>query len=155
MEYRTWSVHIPPVYVPKTVPVPVPVPVHQCQYLTLRLVRYDFHTATGNFAKFGTIWIPVPPVLVQTFMPVPDTSVSSVRYQYRYRHFDNFSTSIPVPDTSISSVQHPYRYRAYRYRTEHTLRIFYKYTYAYTYICLLYTSPSPRDKRQSRMPSSA
>ena len=25
----------------------------------------------------------------------------------------------------------------------------------YTMICLLYTSPSPRDKRQSRMPSSA
>ena len=25
----------------------------------------------------------------------------------------------------------------------------------YYYICLLYTSPSPRDKRQSRMPSSA
>ena len=24
-----------------------------------------------------------------------------------------------------------------------------------TYTCLLYTSPSPRDKRQSRMPSSA
>ena len=24
-----------------------------------------------------------------------------------------------------------------------------------TFICLLYTSPSPRDKRQSRMPSSA
>ena len=26
---------------------------------------------------------------------------------------------------------------------------------AYSIICLLYTSPSPRDKRQSRMPSSA
>ena len=26
---------------------------------------------------------------------------------------------------------------------------------AHTYNCLLYTSPSPRDKRQSRMPSSA
>ena len=26
---------------------------------------------------------------------------------------------------------------------------------AYLYDCLLYTSPSPRDKRQSRMPSSA
>ena len=26
---------------------------------------------------------------------------------------------------------------------------------AHYYICLLYTSPSPRDKRQSRMPSSA
>ena len=25
----------------------------------------------------------------------------------------------------------------------------------YDYVCLLYTSPSPRDKRQSRMPSSA
>ena len=25
----------------------------------------------------------------------------------------------------------------------------------YGYVCLLYTSPSPRDKRQSRMPSSA
>ena len=25
----------------------------------------------------------------------------------------------------------------------------------YSYSCLLYTSPSPRDKRQSRMPSSA
>ena len=28
-------------------------------------------------------------------------------------------------------------------------------TYARVYGCLLYTSPSPRDKRQSRMPSSA
>ena len=27
--------------------------------------------------------------------------------------------------------------------------------YSVTYSCLLYTSPSPRDKRQSRMPSSA
>ena len=25
----------------------------------------------------------------------------------------------------------------------------------WSYLCLLYTSPSPRDKRQSRMPSSA
>ena len=29
------------------------------------------------------------------------------------------------------------------------------YLYAHNYPCLLYTSPSPRDKRQSRMPSSA
>ena len=28
-------------------------------------------------------------------------------------------------------------------------------TDTYNYTCLLYTSPSPRDKRQSRMPSSA
>ena len=30
-----------------------------------------------------------------------------------------------------------------------------KLTYSLPYNCLLYTSPSPRDKRQSRMPSSA
>ena len=29
------------------------------------------------------------------------------------------------------------------------------YVIAQSFICLLYTSPSPRDKRQSRMPSSA
>ena len=28
-------------------------------------------------------------------------------------------------------------------------------TFSSSYTCLLYTSPSPRDKRQSRMPSSA
>ena len=31
----------------------------------------------------------------------------------------------------------------------------YEYTRGELYSCLLYTSPSPRDKRQSRMPSSA
>ena len=30
-----------------------------------------------------------------------------------------------------------------------------KYTITLDEVCLLYTSPSPRDKRQSRMPSSA
>ena len=30
-----------------------------------------------------------------------------------------------------------------------------KHENALVYTCLLYTSPSPRDKRQSRMPSSA
>ena len=29
------------------------------------------------------------------------------------------------------------------------------YQHGEVYVCLLYTSPSPRDKRQSRMPSSA
>ena len=32
---------------------------------------------------------------------------------------------------------------------------FVEYAYAVKTTCLLYTSPSPRDKRQSRMPSSA
>ena len=34
----------------------------------------DFHTGAKHFGKFGT-----------TSTPVPDTSVSSVRYQYRHR----------------------------------------------------------------------
>ena len=35
------------------------------------------------------------------------------------------------------------------------IRIYRNVKFAETVICLLYTSPSPRDKRQSRMPSSA
>ena len=34
-------------------------------------------------------------------------------------------------------------------------RNFFSFYYLQLYTCLLYTSPSPRDKRQSRMPSSA
>ena len=86
----------------------------------------DFHTGIGHLGKFGTIWIPVPPVPVQTFIPVPDTSAISVQHQYRYLtlryvrydintgavHDGKFgTTSIPVPDTSVSSVRHQYRYR--------------------------------------------
>ena len=88
-----------------------------------------FHTGTGHFGMFGTIWIPVPPVPVQTFIPVPDTSVISARYKYQYRtiryvqydintgaiHFGKFSTtSIPVPDTLVSWVRYQYRYRTIR-----------------------------------------
>ena len=47
-------------------------------------VRYEFGTGTRLDSRFGT-------------------------------------TSIPVPNTSVSSVRHPYRYLEYRYRTEHTL----------------------------------
>ena len=36
-----------------------------------------------------------------------------------------------------------------------TLKEYDKLRERQSYICLLYTSPSPRDKRQSRMPSSA
>ena len=36
-----------------------------------------------------------------------------------------------------------------------TVKLNYKSKNGKDYICLLYTSPSPRDKRQSRMPSSA
>ena len=39
-------------------------------------------------------------------------------------YFGKFgAASIPVPETSVSSGRHQYRYRRYRYRTEHTLGI--------------------------------
>ena len=68
----------------------------------------DFHSNTGHFGKCGT-----------TPIPVPDTSVSSVQHQYRYRtlwqvrhnintgtgHFVKLgTTSIPVPSIPV-----PYR----------------------------------------------
>ena len=34
-------------------------------------------------------------------------------------------------------------------------RYFFSEQWTWTYICLLYTSPSPRDRQKSRMPSSA
>ena len=118
-----------------TAPTPVP-------ETSVSSVRQN--TVTGNFVKFGTTSMPIPAVLVQTFVPVPDTSVGSVRgsipvpdasarsvrYQHRYRtlpsvrhdihtgteHFGKFgTTSTPVPDTSVSSVRHQNRYRRYRY----------------------------------------
>ena len=46
---------------------------------------------------------------------------------------------------------------AYQSETENKLvtEIFKNRSFRLLYPCLLYTSPSPRDKRQSRMPSSA
>ena len=35
------------------------------------------------------------------------------------------------------------------------VRFFYAVPFAFLYFCLLYTSPSPRDRTRSRMPSSA
>ena len=69
---------------------------------------------------FDAASIPVPPVPVQTFILVPDTSVSSARLQYRYRtlrkirysiniatgRFGKFGmTYIPIPDSLVSSAQ--------------------------------------------------
>ena len=37
-------------------------------------------SSTGHFSKFGSTSTPIPAVPIQTFVPVPDTSVSSVRH---------------------------------------------------------------------------
>ena len=75
----------------------------------------------------GTTPIPVTAVPARTFVQVPDTSVSSVRRQYRYRtlgqvryaintdtgNFGTFGTiSIPIPAVPVCT----YLRRRYRYR---------------------------------------
>ena len=124
---------VPPVLAQTFIPVPdtsVSSVQHQHRYRTLRQDRYDINAGTGHFGKFGTMGILVLPVLVQDFIPVPDTSVSSVQHQHRYRtlrevrysittdigHFGKFgTTSILVPVSSVRSVRHQYRYRTLRY----------------------------------------
>ena len=52
------------------------------------------------------------------------------------------------PDVLILIDYSGFNLRMAKWAKQQGLKVFY-------YICLLYTSPSPRDKRQSRMPSSA
>ena len=70
------------------------------------------------------------------------------------------------PDPATGSRQTPiYQSTAFVFQnSEHAARLFNLQEVGYIYsrltnptiaTCLLYTSPSPRDKRQSRMPSSA
>ena len=65
----------------------------------------------------------------------------------------NFDESVisMLPDGEV-----PYKPNDAPEETEHT-RLVQEYRKLYLFFkgCLLYTSPSPRDKRQSRMPSSA
>ena len=87
--------------------------------------RPHYYAGTEHFGKFGTASI-----------PVPYPSIRSVQHHTGTGNFGKIgTTSILVQDTSVSSVR-----RQYRYRYE---------------VCLLYTSPSPRDLSTSRMPSSA
>ena len=81
------------------------------RYRTIRYVRYDINTGTGQFGKFGTASI-----------PAPNTLVSSVRHQCRYRtlrqvrydintgtgHLGKFgTTSVPVPRIPVPYRTHP------------------------------------------------
>ncbi len=48
-----------------------------------------------------------------------------------------------------------YYYYYYYYYNYYDYYYYYYYDYYYYYYCPLYTSPSPRDRTSSRMPSSA
>ena len=86
--------------------------VHSSRYINRcrfqRCVRYGTYrgvppvytpgiTGAGPFGNFGTARIPVLPVPVQTFIPVPEISVSSIQHQTPGK----FGTaSIPITDIS-------------------------------------------------------
>ena len=94
VKYQVWSVHIRPVYTTGTTgtghidmlgTATIPVPETLVSLAWHRYVRYDIRTDIAHFGKFDTIWIPVPDTSVTPSMPVPDTSLCSVRHQDRYR----------------------------------------------------------------------
>ena len=57
--------------------------------------------------------------------------------------------------TDLEALEGQYPTGSERYFSEKYDRLRYKFLGSEDIVCLLYTSPSPRDKRQSRMPSSA
>ena len=77
-----------------------------------------------------------------------------------------YGVRLPVLGTKVIDVGEPARGEVMVFVPQHSSDYFIKrviglpgdeisYKNKTLYICLLYTSPSPRDKRQSRMPSSA
>ena len=72
---------------------------------------------------------------------------------------DIMKNQIPLPDMTWSVkdinkfIQHPLIHSLMTYDTQYNNREI-KYI-DHNYSCLLYTSPSPRDRQKSRMPSSA
>ena len=93
----------------------------------------------GLVAALQACWLKSPATLVPFYVDCSDALLSP------YVHFCWFS-----PHVQASSAQYP----------EQNLNTFPASTHSPmsgrpSWTCLLYTSPSPRDKRQSRMPSSA
>ena len=66
-------------------------------------------------------------------------------------HIENGSVSIRAPMSDHILQQHGFAHAGVAFSMGDSAAGY----AALTLICLLYTSPSPRDKRQSRMPSSA
>ena len=85
-------------------------------------------------------------LLAVLFLPLPVMSAPKFVIQYRdqFGNYRNYQTQ--HGRTSA--------YRTAETKARQTGKV-YRIVDGDGYFCLLYTSPSPRDKRQSRMPSSA
>ena len=71
----------------------------------------------------------------------------------RYKN-EVFKASISITGQTDEHIKHPSRW-SFLVKIENGKTVNGANKFAIIYPCLLYTSPSPRDKRQSRMPSSA
>ena len=59
------------------------------------------------------------------------------------------------PFRALHAEGYDIRFRQECHRFDNGLQMYYNISRVNTYSCLLYTSPSPRDRQKSRMPSSA
>ena len=106
-------------------------------------VAFEYYVSPGLYYNDGTKWVRMPLGYTNWFyMPSVSFNTSSVvtnqsKNLYTLYH-DQFKT--PLIKSTGAPVSVPYIPAA---------------TDLYYYICLLYTSPSPRDRTRSRMPSSA
>ena len=88
---------------------------------------------------------------------VLDTTIYILDFLYRGRHFQRFwvlEVIARAPYFAFISVLH-FRESLGLRGQDHIYLMKEHFYQALNETCLLYTSPSPRDKRQSRMPSSA
>ena len=123
--------------------------------------------ATGHACAGGTIYVSGGKWYWEAYMRTVSTTYSGVgmaRVDY------NIGSGLPGYDTDKSFIMYSTAGAIYYNTTSSTIAYGTSWTtgdmigcryddgYCYFYknnVCLLYTSPSPRDKRQSRMPSSA
>ena len=106
----------------------------------------------GKFLKEGSLYRGYKPVLWST---VEKTALADAEVEYQDHKSDTIYTSFSVRSSKIKELEESeiiiWTTTPWTIPANKALA----YNEALEYVCLLYTSPSPRDKRQSRMPSSA
>ena len=91
-----------------------------------------------------------PPSVHQLISPKHEESLrdkNQIKSQSRLRHGHNNTNPSQRPPFALTSAL---RKPTQQHKTKQSIK-----ATAWTHTCLLYTSPSPRDQRGSRMPSSA
>ena len=112
-----------------------------------------FANVTQESPLFAQERAPTSIAYAETQAMFLDSLVSDASWRSRYA-LNNDGERLPfaLHEADVRS-RHPYQ--VFQLRALLAVPYFEKALYEHSDFCLLYTSPSPRDKRQSRMPSSA